>query len=123
MNKDLESAWQALLRDHPDLARLPDPDRKPPNEESLDELLEQGQQFEPVDWRELQARGELLSAAVKYLEEPDATILTLWVNGCNLYQIGAVVNRDYTTVSRRLKNMSKRFLRAQAKQKQQPCKI
>ena len=119
----LDEAWAELTRLHPELAALPDPDRRPPNEESLDELLEQGQQFTPVDWHELQARGELLTAAVKYLEEPDATILTLWVNGCTLYEIGKVVNRDYTTVSRRLKNMSKRFLRLQAKQKQQPCKI
>jgi hypothetical protein len=80
VTKNLESAWQALLREHPDLANLPDPDRRPPNEESLDALAEQGCQFDAneVDfWAHAEANPNL-DKWIDNLDEPDKTIFVLY---------------------------------------------
>ena len=116
MNKNLDSTWAELVRQHPDLAQLPDPDRRPPNECSLDALIERGEQFEPPDWAGMQSQlldnlvrreaRELLRAWAEKLEEPDKTIWILHDCGQTQEQIGKVINRTKMAVCLRLAKLT-----------------
>lgn len=89
MNKILEAAYDRLLREHPDLAQDPlfrrDPDARPPNEESLDELTERGEQFDgnlQDWWAHADPDNPLhkwLTAWIDTLNEPNKTIFVLFL--------------------------------------------
>ena len=79
----LDEAWAELTRLHPELAALPDPDRRPPNEESLDELQERGDQFPETlgDWWAHANGTDRTLAWTDNLPEPKRTICLLFLRG------------------------------------------
>ena len=104
---NLEAAWATLLQRHPELGNLPDQsDRKPPNEESLDQLLEQGQPDPPPPSSdEFKAFVEWVAETRGRLDEPDRTIFNLLLQGLTHQQIGDKINRTRVCVTGRFRKI------------------
>lgn len=85
---------------------------------SLENLIEQGFQFEPVDldvaldqMRERANLIERLVGLVDKLDEPDRTIVRLWMRGYSLRQIAQEVNRNSAAMIRYRIKVIIRYLR------------
>ena len=94
MTKNLEAPWQKLLREHPDLALLPDPGPPPLTlQEQADKARREGG-FTPYI--------EHVVEIHKGLDEPDRTILDLFLQGLTHEQIAHRINRSRSCVTERL---------------------
>lgn len=92
MNKNpqipkLEAAWQSLLRSHPELAQLPEPDRPSP------------------DYAKFKAFLEWAAETREHLDEPDRTMFDLSLQGLTHQQIGDKVYRSRGCVTGRLRKI------------------
>ena len=99
MNKNLDSTWAELVRQHPDLAQLPDPDRRPPNEESLDGLIERGEQFDGnlQDWWAQAKPDNPLDRFIETIgREPNKTIFVLFLRGFSEREIVSMLEWQNT---------------------------
>jgi DNA-directed RNA polymerase specialized sigma24 family protein len=96
MNKNpqtpnLEPAYQKLLREHPDLAQLPEPDRPSP------------------DYAKFKAFLEWAAEIRESLDEPDRTILGYFLQGLTYREIRDRTNRSRGCVTGRLRKIKARF--------------